>query len=529
MGNFWKKVDKTEFVVPAVLTLIVLIIGVVAPEAFGKLIDVLFNFVTNDLGWFYDLGIFALLIFCLWAGFGKVGKIRLGGKDAKPTISMLSWIAITFTSGMALGVVFYGVGEGLMNYCNFPEFTGIESFTAEAAENALSYVFFHWGFHPYAIYCGAGLGFAFVYWNTKRPFALSSGLFPLLGEKGEKGLPGRIVNWLCMYIMVATLGVNVGMATLQIDAGLRYVTGMDIPQSIVAPIIITVIAIIGIVCASSGVHKAIKYVSTANMFVFIILVSWAFIFGGTQFTINNMVTSIGSYLKILVPYSFYLEPAFQTGWVGGWTLFYWAWWLTVAPLTGLFLMKLAKGRTIREFVLVNMFIPIGFIVIWFGTFGSSAIFQQMNGAGIWEAIQKFGFPVALFAYLKNLPLAEIMTVFGFAAIFMSFITQNESMVYTMAGMTAADRSENEIGEQKSPVLLKVFWGAAIALMGYILLLSGGLDSVQHSVLVLGIPVLIILLINAVSFIKATTQREKYDLTLTEEQRAMLRKEKELEG
>lgn len=526
--GFFKKVDKDEFVVPALLTLIVIIIGVVAPEAFGKIIDVLFQFVTNDLGWFYDLGIFALLVFCLWAGFSKVGNIRLGGKDAKPTMSMGSWIAITFTSGMALGVVFYGVGEGLMNYCDFPKFAGIESFTAEAAENALSYVFFHWGFHPYAIYCGAGLGFAFVYWNTKRPFALSSGLYPFLGEKGEKGLPGKIVNWLCLYIMVATLGVNVGMATLQIDAGLRYATGLELSQAVMAPIIVALIAVVGITCASSGIHKAIKYVSAANMVVFIILVGWAFVFGGTEFTINNMVTSIGSYLKILIPYSFYLEPAYQTGWVGGWTLFYWAWWLTVAPITGLFLMKLAKGRTIREFVMVNMFIPIAFIVIWFGTFGSSAIHLEMNGANIWSDIQTYGFPVALFAYLKNLPLPEIMTVLGFAAIFMSFITQNESMVYCMAGMTAMDRTENEIGEQKSPLFLKIFWGAAIALMGYILLLSGGLDSVQHSVLVLGIPVLIILLINAASFIRAATHRETYDLTLTPEQKERLIKEKELE-
>ncbi|HCT90982.1 MAG TPA: hypothetical protein DF613_06350 [Lachnospiraceae bacterium] len=176
---------------------------------------------------------------------------------------------------------------------------------------------------------------------------------------------------------------------------------------------------------------------------------------------------------------------------------------------------------------VNMFIPIGFIVIWFGTFGSSAIYQQMNGAGIWEAIQEFGFPVALFAYLRNLPLAPVMILLGFCAIFMSFITQNESMVYTMAGMTASDRGENEIGEQKSPVVLKVFWGAAIALMGYILLLSGGLTSVQHSVLVLGIPVLVILLINAASFVKVVMQRETYDLTLTQEQKELLQREKEM--
>ena len=168
-----------------------------------------------------------------------------------------------------------------------------------------------------------------------------------------------------------------------------------------------------------------------------------------------------------------------------------------------------------------MFVPIGFIIIWFGTFGSSAIYLQMNGGQIWQAIEQFGFPVALFAYLKELPLEFILLLFGFLAIFFSFTTQSESMTYTMAGMTSADKSEDEAGEQKSPVYLKVFWGAAIALFGYALLLSGGLDQVQRSVVMLGLPVLAILIINAFSFIKAVTHREVYDLTLTEEEKQKL--------
>ena len=528
MGKFFKKVDKDAFVVPAILTVIVLIIGVAAPEAFGKVINVAFSWISSNLGWLYDVGLFFLLCFCLWAAFSKVGKIKLGGRDAKPNMSMLSWIAITFTSGMALGVVFYATGEGLMNFMDPPAFTGLASGSPEAAEAALSYVFFHWGFHPYAIYTAAGLGFAFVYWNCKRSFSLSSGLYPLLGEKGEKGLPGKLVNWICLYIMVATLGTNMGLVTLQLSAGLKYVYGNTIPDSIMAPIIIVVLASCGILCACSGIHKAIKYVSSTNMVIFIILVTWAFIFGGTQFTINNMVTSVGQYLKILIPESFYLEPAIKSGWIGDWTLVYWAWWLTVAPLTGLFLIKLAKGRSIRQFIMVNMFIPIGFIVIWFGTFGSSAILKQMNGHDIWGAIQEFGFPVSMFAYLKTLPWAQIMAVLGFAAVLLSFLTQSESMTYTMAGMTSADKSETDSGEQKSPAFLKVFWGASIAVMGYVLLQSGGLNAVQQSVVMLGLPVLLILIINAVAFIKAVTHREKYDLTLTEEQRQKLIAEKEAE-
>lgn len=521
MKKFLSQIDMMAFLPPAILTVIILLIGVVNPEGFGKIVDVAFNWISGNLGWMYQIGLLFLLFGCLWAAFSKVGKIRLGGKDAKPNMSMGSWIAVTFTSGMALGVVFYGVGEGLMNFMSPPGFSGMEAGSAQAAEEALSYVFFHWGFHPYAIYTAASLGFAFTYWNTKRSFTLSSGLYPLLGEKGEKGIWGNLVNWLCMYIMVATLGTNMGLGSLQLSAGFEYVFGKGFGGESLSTIIILVLATMGITFACSGIHKAIKHVSNANMVIFAALVVWAFFFGGTRFILNNTVTALGQYLDNIVWESFYMEPAIESGWVSGWTLYYWAWWLTVAPLTGLFLIKLAKGRTIRQFVMVNMFIPIGFVVVWFGTFGSSAIFQQMNGHDIWGAIQEFGFPVAQFAYLKTLPLDKIAILFGFLAVFFSFITQSESMTYTMAGMTAKDKGETETGEQKSPHLLKIFWGGSIALMGYILLKAGGLESVQRSVVMLGLPVLIILIINFVGFMKAVRNREVYDLTLTEEEKQIL--------
>lgn len=528
MKRIFSKVDKDIFVVPAILTVIILIIGVVAPDKFGAVVNVAFEWISGNFGWVYQIGLIFLLVVCLWAGFSKVGKIRLGGKDAKPGMSMISWIAITFTSGMALGVVFYGVGEGLMNYMTPPGFTGTQAASLQAAEDALSHVFFHWGFSAYGIYTAAGLGFAFTYWNIKRGFKLSSGLYPLLGEKGENGWAGKIVNWLCMYVMVATLGTNMGLGSLQLTAGFKYIFGGVFEHEWVAPVIIFILAAMGITFACSGVHKAIKYVSNADMIIFIVMVVWAFIFGGTRFIMNNTVTSVGKYLSNFVSESFYMEPAIQSGWVSNWTLYYWAWWLTVAPLTGLFLIKLAKGRTIREFVLVNMFVPVGFVIVWFGTFGSSAIHQQMNGAQIWEAIQEYGFPVAQFAYLKTLPWSQIMIVFGFLAVFFSFITQSESMTYTMAGMTAADKSEDEMGEQKSPAFLKIFWGAAIAIMGFVLLQAGGLDAVQRSVVMLGLPILAILIVNAIAFIKAVTHREIFDQTLSEEDKKLLLESKKEE-
>lgn len=527
MKKFLSKIDMKLFIVPAILSVIIVIVGAVDPVGFGKLIDALFVFISKYLGWMYDVGLFLLVIFCLWAGFSKVGKIRLGGKDAKPVMSMWAWIAITFTSGMAMGVVFYGVGEGLQNFMLPPGFSGMAAGSMEAAEEALSYVFFHWGLHPYAIYTAAGLGYAFVYWNTKRSFSLTSSLYPLLGEKGERGIWGCVLSWLSFYIIVACLGTNHGLFTLQISTGLNFVFGSSLNKA-VYPIILICLEATAIICACSGVHKAITKVSKLNMVVFGVLLAWAFSFGGVGNVINNTITSIGKYLGKIIPQSFYLEPAIQSGWINDWTLYYWAWWLVVAPITGLFLAKLAKGRTIREFVMVNMFVPLGFVFIWFGTFGSSAIFKQMSGIDIWSSIEALGFPVALFAYLKTLPLFKVMSSLAFLAVIFSVLTQVESMIYTMAGMTSSDKGEDESGEQKSPHSLKAFWGIMIGCMSYVLLLAGGLNTVQRSVVALGIPILIIVLVNAFSFIKAVRNREVYDLTLSDEDRQKVIDAKEVE-
>lgn len=465
---------------------------------------------------------------CFWAAFTKVGNIKLGGSDAKPEMSMISWIVITFTSGMALGVVFYGVGEPLMNFMNPPAFTGIEPGSLKAAEEALKYVFIHWCFQAYGIYTASGLGFAFVYWNTRREFGLGSALYPFIGEKAD-GWTGKLVNAMCLYVMVASLGTNVGLGTLQLTTGIDYVLNINYSPIVIQLTVIGILAIIWITAACTGIHKGIKYVSTANMYIFAALLAWSFIFGDTLFILNNTTTSIGKYLEFVLPQALYLEPAVQTGWIARNTIYYWAWWLTVAPLTGLFLIKLAKGRTIRQFVMVNMIIPIIFITIWFGTFGGAAISMQLSGIDLWGQIEKFGFTVSLFAFIENLPLAGLFIALGFAAILLSFVTQAESMTYTMAAITSSNKEVTEDGEQKSSIFLKVFWGVSIAIMGFILIQSGGLTAVQTSVVICGLPILVLLIVNALAFIKSVTNREIYDLTLTEEERQKIINEKTYKG
>lgn len=500
MRKIFSNVNKKLFFVPATLAILVVLSGIFFKEQFEALISFAFNYSEKYMGWFYSLGTFLLMPFCLWAALSKVGNIRLGGEDAKPDMSLFSWIAITFTSGMAMGVVFYGVGEGLTNFMEPPKFTALASGSVEAAESALQYVYVHWGFQAYSIYTAAALGFAFVLWNLKKGFSLSAGLYPLIGEKAD-GWIGSFVNWLCLYVLVASLGTNVGLGTLQLSSGINFIFNTKLAPGILQIIIIVVLGAISITAACSGIHKGIKFVSDFNMLIFFVLLVGAFVFGGTIFILNNTISSFGKYLDILIPQALYLEPVKKTGWVARNTIYYWSWWITVAPLTGLFLSKLGKGRTIRQFVVVNLLVPVGFIVIWFGTFGSSAILRQLKGIDIWNTVLERGYPVAFFAYLDTLPLNTIFLLLGLLAVFLSFITQSESMIYTIAEMTSLEKNKG-----RSTNFLKVFWGVMISTMGFVLIHSGGLETVQTSVVMLGVPILIILLINCVSFIKATTKK-----------------------
>ncbi|MEG1479319.1 MAG: BCCT family transporter, partial [Clostridiales bacterium] len=349
----------------AILITVAVIIGIVIPEQFGKAANWAFGFTTTNFGWFYAVGSTLLLVFCLWAGFSKYGKIKLGGKDAKPEMSFFSWFAVALTSGIAIGIVFYGIAEPLGNFTSPPGFTGWEANSPDAAEGALKYVFMHWGLHPYAIYTAAGLCCAFMFWNAKKKFQVSSSLYPIFGEK-MNGTPGKIINGLCIFAIVGGIGTSLGIGVTQLSAGINYVFGTNYSDTALALFVISGMAIFYITAACTGLHKGIKYVSNANMYIYFALMIWAFLFGGTLFILNNTSTAIGQYIALIIPQSFYLEPVKQTGWVSGWTIFYWAWWLSFAPLVGLFLIKLAKGRTIRQFVLVNMVAPSVFAIAWFG-------------------------------------------------------------------------------------------------------------------------------------------------------------------
>ncbi|WP_273225932.1 BCCT family transporter [Geosporobacter ferrireducens] len=513
-------VNKQIFFPPAILLVAVVLFGVIFPKSLGVIASSAFNFCITYFSWFYALGMSILFVFVLWAGFSKYGNIVLGGPEAKPEMSFFTWFAIALTSGIAIGIVFYGVAEPLGNFTNPASFLGVTPSSAEAAEIALRTVYLHWALHPYATYTSFGLFIAFLYYNSGKKFKISTGLYPILGQKVD-GLSGNLIDALCIFSIVAGIGTSLGIGAMQLAGGLGYTTGISFESMILVWFaIIAAMAVFYTVAACTGLHKGIALISNLNVYIYFALLAWVFVFGPTLYILNNTTSALGDYLNTMLAQSLYLEPALQSGWVGGWTIFYWSWWLAFAPMVGLFLVKLAKGRTIREFVVVNFFAPAVFAVVWFGVFGSASIFMELfQGISLSGEISTFGLEVAMFAFLKNLPLPALLTILGFLAIIFSFVTLAESMTLTLANMTSASYESNK-NEQDAPNILKIFWGALMGGMAFVLLMSGGLNALQTAVVVCGLPILLLGLVMCVAYVKSMKNVEDYDMVGTFENSKM---------
>lgn len=522
MKQLWSQINKRTFLAPAIFFIIVLIIAFVFPTQFADAMNTALNWSLSSLGWVWLLSASFFLLVLLWLAFGKAGNIRFGGKDAVPDLPTWKWFCIVLTSGMAAGCCYYGVTEPLSFFLSPPAFSGAEAGSAVAAEQSLRYVFLHWCLHPYAIYTIPSIAVGFMYWNGKRRFSLGAGLYPFFGAKAD----GRISDWTNALALAGIMGgctTVIGLSSDQLVVGLKYVTGWEISADVLAVIICLIFVVPAILAAVSGLHKGIALISTTNMYIYIFICATALLLGGNaKFVIDNTVSSIGQYFQFAVGQSLYLEPAQQTGWVSGWTIFYFAWWLVACPLVGLFQVKMAKGRTLREFILVNMLAPCIFAVAWFGFIGSSAIKMVLDGnTELVDVFQTLGSSGSLFAWMKQLPFSGVICIAGFLAVLFSVITCFESQI-----MTATDLclNQNEVdtsdisGNKKASVVMKIFWGVIVCGMGFALRYSkGGLNSVKTSSVIIAIPTTVLVIALAFAAIKIFRNPEKYDKTLEAEE------------
>ena len=491
MKDFMEKTDKPIFIAGVLICLIFIIWTVISPSQVETLFSGILSVFSADFGWFYLLAVTFFIVFLIILALSKYGKIRLGKDDEKPQYSTFSWFFMLFAAGMGIGLVFWSAAEPLSHYLAPPYGEGG---TTEAASVAMRYAFTHWGIHPWAIYGIFGLPLAYYAFRKGRPALLSSCLEPLVGEKGAKGVIGKIVDTVAVVATVFGVATSLGLGVMQINSGLHYVFGIPYANPIMFGII-ALTTVLFIISSTSGIDRGIKVLSDSNMVLMAILLVFVLFAGSTLFVADFFVDSMGKYISSLVSTSFWTDPFKESGgWLSGWTVFYWAWWMSWGPFVGGFIARISRGRTIREFVLGTMLLPMLLCCLFMCIMGGNAIQMDLNGVGSIAEAMNENVSYTLFALLEQFPFAKATSLAAVILIFVFFITSADSSTFVCAMMTSR-------GIQEPPGMLKVVWGVFEGAVAIVLLYIGGLSAVQSVSIAIAFPLFFLCLFMAWALIK----------------------------
>jgi choline/glycine/proline betaine transport protein len=461
------------------------------PKQAQALFAVIQAAIIDNGSWFYVLTVAFILFFVIFLGVSRYGDIRLGPDHSTPDYSLTSWISMLFAAGMGIGLMFFGVAEPLMHYLSPPTAaTG----TVEAVQEAMKMTFFHWGLHAWAIYTIVALVLAYFSYRHNLPLTLRSALYPLIGDKIYQW-PGHLVDIFAVVSTVFGVATSLGLGASQVNAGFNYL--FDIDVSITNQIIIMCgITALAVTSVATGLDKGIKRLSEANMILAISLLVLIFVLGPTVFLLKAYLQNIGDYLADIVHNTFNLFAYKKTDWIGGWTIFYWGWWLAWAPFVGLFIARISRGRTIREFILGVMLIPTVFTLLWMTIFGNSAIDLVYNqGVVALGDMVSQDSSVALFVFLENFPFTSVLSFLSVLMIVIFFVTSCDS------GAMVVDMLCSH-GSNDTPLWQRVYWAVGIGVVAAILLLAGGLNALQTMTIASALPFAIVLLVAIVGLIKA---------------------------
>lgn len=471
--------------------------GIISPSGLSESATGLLSFTTGKFGWFYLFAALGFLIFVLYLAFSRYGKIRLGEDDEEPEYSDLSWFAMLFSAGMGIGLVFWGVAEPISHYVSPPQEAIGE--TTESARLAMRYAFFHWGLHPWAIYTVVGLVLAYFQFRKKYNGLISQTFYPLFGEK-IKGPLGKTIDILAVIATAFGVATSLGLGTLQINGGLAYLLGVPNDTAVQMWIIVLLTALY-MLSALTGLDRGIKLLSNANLLVAAGLLLFTLFLGPTSFILDTFTLTLGGYLQNLIQMSLRLSPFTQGTWVSNWTLFYWAWWIAWAPFVGMFIARVSRGRTIKEFIIGVLLIPSLFSFIWFSVFGSTALHLQMfEGKHLTEAV-KSDVTSALFVTLQQLPLGTIISFLATVLIITFFITSADSATFVL-GMFSSGGSLTPSNK------IKLAWGILQSSIAVVLLLSQGLEALQTASIVTALPFAVIMILMCSSLLKSLREEER---------------------
>ncbi|MEK8021118.1 MAG: BCCT family transporter [Candidatus Parabeggiatoa sp.] len=548
-SGFFKGLNPTVAVMSIFVILVFVLYGTLMTESASEMFDNLKANIIWGLNWYY-IGVVAFfLFFVLWLMFSRYGNIRLGDDDEKPEFSYFSWFAMLFSAGMGIGLVFWSVAEPIYHFQSNPFIT--EGLTPEAAEVAMRLTFLHWGLHPWAIYVVVGLSLAYFAYRKKLPLTIRSVLYPLIGDR-IYGPIGHAVDVLAIFGTVFGLATSLGLGVKQMDTGLAHLFQYDsystveakakadymteqcaelagdekqacekkaektffkFPTSLV--IIIVVVTIIATLSVVSGLGRGVKILSELNLLLSMILLLFFLVFGPTRYLLNTLLQSTGDYLGAVIPLSLWTDSYKNTDWQKYWTTFYWGWWIAWSPFVGVFIARISRGRTIREFIIGVLLVPTALAFVWLTFFGGTALYMELfhtlvneagetvaaiGQAGIVDAV-KNDVTIALYTTFEKMDIGVIsLLASGIATILIAsyFITSSDSATLVVCTILS-------IGNENPPMKHRVFWGIGEGTVAGVLLILGGLNALQTASIIAALPFSFVMLVMVYGLMKALRQ------------------------
>jgi len=512
LGPFGFDIHNPVFMISGLSIVLFVFYALALPEQAGAFFGWLRPALTSTFDWFFLLSANLFVVFCLVLIVSPLGKVRLGGKSATPDYSYIGWFAMLFAAGMGIGLMFFGVLEPVYHMA-ISEPLGVPSPIAEdgtiiaanvdnARRMGLAATIYHWGLHPWAIYAIVALALALFTYNKGLPLTIRSAFYPIFGER-IWGWTGHIIDTLAVFATLFGLATSLGFGAQQANAGLEHIYG--IPNTItVQVILITLITGAALISVMRGLDGGVKVLSEINMVIAALLLLFVFIAAGPLGILGDFFGGLGAYGKELIALSNPIGRE-DTGYMQGWTAFYWAWWISWSPFVGMFIARVSRGRTVREFIICVLLIPSMVCVLWMATFGGAAIDQVLSdpiGSAVKaQVIDAYNPPISLFAMLEGLPLASITSTIGIVLVIVFFVTSSDSGSLVIDTITAG-------GKIDAPVPQRIFWCTFEGAVAIVLLIGGGLGALQAMVISTGLPFTVVLLLMCWAILKGLMSEER---------------------
>ena len=516
-AGIWKGLHPGMGIASKAMVVVFVVFTALNVEFANSIYSAVRGWIESALNWYYVSALVIMLAVCVYLMCSRHGSVRLGADDSRPEFSNFSWFAMLFSAGVGIGLLFFGIAEPMFYFDNtqpwgypnnpFADRALVHEMNEERAVHAMRVTYFHWGFHAWAVYVVVGLCLAYFGFRKRLPLTLRSSLYPVIGDR-IYGPVGHAVDLLAVFGTVFGVATSLGLGVSQMATGLNYLFGVD-PGITTQIVLILVISIVATLSAVSGVGNGIRIISEWNIWLSIVLIAY-FLFGGPfQWLMGFFVTTIGDYLWNAIPMGFqtFNGPG-ESDWQGGWTIFYWGWWISWAPFVGMFIARISRGRTIREFMLGVMFVPTTIAFFWLCIFGGNAMYLELNAeggagtAGIAQLVRDWNLPAALYGTIERMTdvnwLNWIMAALATFLLATWFITSSDSGTLVITTMLS-------MGDDHPPQKFRIVWGLGEGFVAAVLLLAGGLTALQTASIAAALPVSVIMLLMTWGIVKSLNE------------------------